>query len=371
MDRIVIGMGLDLSQIARVTLVVCCLYSAALAVFSWRVSTQSRMWGLGVSFATAAYAICTTGGFDSETHPWVIVLLFFCSALPAFYWAFVVVLFNDQERSSLIAVAVMVILGLLGVLASPVSGLPESIAELFAFARRLAGIGLIAMSLWSLAHGANNDLVVERWRARRWLLWVAGAYAILVLTVELLLSDAGVAPKWLAANLLAISVLTMSVGVLLTRWNLAPPLAAPPPMSTATPPQQIQRDNLAAVRATPPNPVADHILTNLEQAMVEEHLYRTEGLTIVKLADTLGTTEHRLRAVINQQLGFKNYNDFLHQYRLTDAARRLGDSAQNTIPILTIALEVGYGSIGPFNRAFKARFGETPSEFRKKHLPPS
>jgi AraC-like DNA-binding protein len=35
------------------------------------------------------------------------------------------------------------------------------------------------------------------------------------------------------------------------------------------------------------------------------------------------------------------------------------------LPVLSIALEVGYGSIGPFNRAFKARMGMTPSRFRK------
>ena len=34
------------------------------------------------------------------------------------------------------------------------------------------------------------------------------------------------------------------------------------------------------------------------------------------------------------------------------------------LPILTIALESGYGSIGPFNRAFRAHFGMTPTEYR-------
>jgi AraC-like DNA-binding protein len=33
--------------------------------------------------------------------------------------------------------------------------------------------------------------------------------------------------------------------------------------------------------------------------------------------------------------------------------------------VLSIALDVGYGSIGPFNRAFKARMGMTPTQFRQ------
>ena len=38
--------------------------------------------------------------------------------------------------------------------------------------------------------------------------------------------------------------------------------------------------------------------------------------------------------------------------------------AAEELPILTIALEAGYGSIGPFNRAFKQRMGMTPTEYR-------
>jgi len=38
------------------------------------------------------------------------------------------------------------------------------------------------------------------------------------------------------------------------------------------------------------------------------------------------------------------------------------------VPILTIALDAGFQSIGPFNRAFKAHTGMTPSEFRRGGL---
>ncbi len=38
------------------------------------------------------------------------------------------------------------------------------------------------------------------------------------------------------------------------------------------------------------------------------------------------------------------------------------------MPILTIALDAGFGSIGPFNRAFKAHTGLTPTEYRRGHL---
>ena len=69
-----------------------------------------------------------------------------------------------------------------------------------------------------------------------------------------------------------------------------------------------------------------------------------------------------MRRAINGGLGYRNFNEFLHGYRLGEAEARL--RAQPHLPILTIALDVGYGSIGPFNRAFRARHGATPSEYR-------
>jgi AraC-like DNA-binding protein len=61
------------------------------------------------------------------------------------------------------------------------------------------------------------------------------------------------------------------------------------------------------------------------------------------------------------ELGYRNFNDFLHHYRLQEAAARL---LAEDLPILSIALDCGYGSIGPFNRAFRQRFGMTPTEYR-------
>jgi len=95
--------------------------------------------------------------------------------------------------------------------------------------------------------------------------------------------------------------------------------------------------------------------------MTEAHAYRREGLTLAALAADLALGEAALRSLINQQLGYRNFNDFLHHYRLQEAAARL---TTEELPILSIALECGYGSIGPFNRAFRQRFGMTPTEYR-------
>jgi AraC-like DNA-binding protein len=100
--------------------------------------------------------------------------------------------------------------------------------------------------------------------------------------------------------------------------------------------------------------------------MQEERLYRRDGLTIAQLARTLDCPEYQLRRAINGCLGHRNFSDFVHGWRLREAADRLRSHDFDDQSILDVALEVGFSSIGPFNRAFKARFGMTPSEFRSK-----
>jgi AraC-like DNA-binding protein len=110
---------------------------------------------------------------------------------------------------------------------------------------------------------------------------------------------------------------------------------------------------------------ADAVVERELLAAMSDGVYRQTGLTIRELADQLGHPEHRLRRLINGHLGFRNFSAFLNSYRLPEAKERLGDAKQVRIPVLTIALDLGYGSLGPFNRAFKADTGLTPTQYRQ------
>ena len=110
------------------------------------------------------------------------------------------------------------------------------------------------------------------------------------------------------------------------------------------------------------------LLHRLEQLMVAERIYREEGLTIGALAARLRLPEYRLRQAINEGLGHRNFNVFLNRYRVEDAKAALSTPDQADVPILTIALDAGFQSIGPFNRAFKADTGMTPTEYRRACL---
>jgi AraC-like DNA-binding protein len=79
--------------------------------------------------------------------------------------------------------------------------------------------------------------------------------------------------------------------------------------------------------------------------------------------------QYRLRELIHNRLGHRNFPAFVNAYRLAEVERSLLDPALARRPILTLALEAGFGSIGPFNRAFRERHGLTPTEYRRKTGP--
>jgi AraC-like DNA-binding protein len=111
------------------------------------------------------------------------------------------------------------------------------------------------------------------------------------------------------------------------------------------------------------------VINELKRLMGEEKIYCEEGLTIRRLAVRLDIKEYRLRRLINSHLGFRNFNGFLNQYRIQEVARQLVGPKTRHLPVLSIALDNGYRSLSPFNKAFKEIMGVTPTEFRKYHTP--
>jgi len=117
---------------------------------------------------------------------------------------------------------------------------------------------------------------------------------------------------------------------------------------------------------TPKPSLADRQwLDKLTFAMEDEFYYRHVDLTIKSLSEYLIVPEHQLRRLINQHLGYRNFNDYLNRYRIRDAAQRLSNPKLIRTPILTIAIESGYASLTTFNKAFKTLKTMTPTEFRK------
>ena len=143
------------------------------------------------------------------------------------------------------------------------------------------------------------------------------------------------------------------------------PLAAPPENASALP----RCDAEAAAASTAlTDPAEERLAATLQRLMAQERVYRSEDLSVASLAARLAVPEYRLRRLINQRLGHRNFNAYINGFRLDEARAALADPARRALPVLSIALDAGFQSIGPFNRAFKAATGLTPTEFRQQTL---
>ncbi len=111
---------------------------------------------------------------------------------------------------------------------------------------------------------------------------------------------------------------------------------------------------------------SDPILVDLLSRMQNERLYADHDLRVASLANMLNVPEYKLRAKINQELGYRNFNQFVNHYRIEEAGVRLREDTR--IPVLSIALDVGFRSISSFNTAFQTEFGVSPTRYRAEAL---
>jgi AraC-like DNA-binding protein len=109
-------------------------------------------------------------------------------------------------------------------------------------------------------------------------------------------------------------------------------------------------------------------LARLTRVLEEERVCQRERLSLKGLADLVGLPQYRLRKLIHEELGYRNFNALLHDYRIREACRQLSDPALRRTPILTIALSVGYASVNTFSRGFREITGVTPSAWRAAEL---
>lgn len=203
------------------------------------------------------------------------------------------------------------------------------------------------------------DLVEPRRRLRGLVVGGGSAYALVQVAMRIGSGGGGLSDGAALTDVVLLLVLT----TLIARRLLVPraqSLWDEPEVPSAPAPAQA------------PPPAADPQDARVAQALAEvmgaARGYAQEGLSLAQLAERLGTPEYRLRRVINQHLGHRNFTAYVNGLRLAEARRRLADPAERTLPVLSIALDVGFGSIGPFNRAFKAETGLTPTEFRQQSL---
>ncbi len=103
-----------------------------------------------------------------------------------------------------------------------------------------------------------------------------------------------------------------------------------------------------------------------DERRVSEAVRRIEAdyaarLTLAALAAEAGIGRRRFATVFQRVTGVAPYQYILH-IRLNAAARQLEDGAPS---VLAVALDVGFGDLSEFTRAFRRRFGEPPASYRR------
>jgi AraC-like DNA-binding protein len=318
---------------------------------------------LGALFAlgAAAFAATSAPGIQEAGQWWITPLQAFSAGNNVVFFLFASALFDDEFRFApwhllLWAAIMLASLGCALVPASEHNGLIAAIRPVLgASAVVFAALGGVkALKEW------HEDLVEDRRRMRFLVVTASALYIGFTAAADALGAGPARSSGMSLAAAIGLVIITGSIAATLLQIDTAQALFPAPATSTAPEqPPRASHDISAADRPA---------IAALDDAMRIERIYRRDGLTVGQLAAHLGLPEHRLRRLINQGLGHRNFNTFLNGWRLGDVKQALSDPAQAAVPILTIALDAGFSSLGPFNRAFKAVTGITPTEYRRTTL---
>ena len=104
------------------------------------------------------------------------------------------------------------------------------------------------------------------------------------------------------------------------------------------------------------------IANKLTELFETDKIYKSNTLSLSKLARMLETSTHQLSQAINSEKK-QTYFELLANYRIREA-KTLILKNKNNEKIENIAYEVGYNSISAFNTAFKKITKQTPTQFK-------
>jgi AraC-like DNA-binding protein len=311
---------------------------------------------LAAAFAlgSAAHAVTASIGSTgpiSATHAPLIAI---STGNVVVFWLFTRALFDETFRlrwwHALIWAAVAAFSFVNCMWLAPASG-----ARLSIIAVNLLALGFIVLAVAQTVASWSSDLVEGRRRVRVFIVSGAALYGGLNAVLQISMAGGGVAEIANTVNSAALAVVVAAISTAMMRVDGAD-------LFPAAPEVQAEASEAAVVESS----AADRKLIDaLLRLMGDERIYRHDNVTIGTLATKLGIPEYRLRRLINQRLGYRNFNVFLNEHRIAEAKAALADPSQAEAPVITIAMDAGFQSLGPFNRAFKATTGVTPSEYRR------
>lgn len=334
---------------------------ALLALWSWMLLRDYRdilaaKLAVAMNAAIICYLLVTIEWSDLMTAPlprgmmlFSLLLALGAGATPGLFWLFAKTWFNDERELRIRDLALLLIAivnTLIMQLSFPLGGRVNAVSGVLF---RLSMLGFAAAALRAVWRGREGDLVEGRRRLRTRMILVVGLYVIVIALTEIAVHNGWIQHRdQHVVGSFAVVVIFAFCAVMFGMQQAE---------LFGSPVVQPKRPALPAFEGDP-------LIEKLRAHMAAEMPHRDETLSIAKLAAQLGEQEYRLRRVINGQMGHRNFASFLNGYRLAEVKAALADAGQKEVPIITIALDAGFGSLGPFNRAFRETEGMTPSEYR-------
>ncbi len=262
-------------------------------------------------------------------------------------WLLTRALFDPAPRDvwwPRIVAGVIAVTGALSVMAPVESGLSRFADNAYA----LSGSTALLLTFIEPFHARRSDLTPSEKRFRIVFLAIYG-WLVVVSTLGLQASNGAPAEAY-RNDLIKIACAVVGlIGASAAVWfRLRHPLA--------------RMDRSPAARRAPTTEDA-RLSERLLRLLREEAIDTRPDLKIGDVAARLREPEYKVSQCIGTMLGFSNFNRLINHHRIERAKRLLADPDQDQ-PILVVAFECGFGSIGPFNRAFKDQVGATPRAFR-------
>jgi len=292
------------------------------------------------------------------------------------FWVFVQALFDDDFALRPLHAAAWVSVAALAAFNCAVVADGPAVAPVMRGLQRAVPLVFAVLAALAAASHWRGDLVEKRRRLRVFIVVAGIGYSLAMVGVRLASPHGRLSGMSATADAGMLLLIVAAVAWRMLRLagsELFPAAQVPAVLPAALTVQPATIEPVAPPASESraerePDPAEDRLAESLQRLMTVDRAYRSEDLSIASLAARLAAPEYRLRRLINQRLGHRNFNAFVNGFRLAEALAALADPGKRELPILTIALTAGFQSIGPFNRAFKTATGLTPTEFRKQKL---
>lgn len=208
------------------------------------------------------------------------------------------------------------------------------------------------------ADAVNNSGDVTRLRGIHTLSFLVAALALFISIIpvyEIL------AELWLVGIVMAIEMVLVSlVASYVVKANVSPKAVLATAGVVVSPSREVVTESVS--RVVPALPLIERI----DAAMKRDNLFLRSDLTLISLAEHVGTNRTYVSKAIKDSRGV-NFSDYLNRYRLDYAIQLLKSTPKEDIIIQNIAVQCGCGSIQTFYRYFKLFFNETPSQWIERN----